>query len=299
MPEPALRIDGVHAARTLRARIAQHIDGAQPVCLATVLVGEDPASRLYINRKIDAAREAGIVSRHAGLPQDIPQEELLAHVAGLAADPAVHGILVQMPLPAHLDASRVLRAIPPAKDVDGLTETNLGRLAAAQPGLRPCTPTGVMELLATCDIDTTGACAVVVGRSRLVGVPMMLMLSHKGVDATATLAHSRTRDLASVTREADILVAASGSPGLIGAEHVKPGAFVFDVGVSRTADGAIAGDVRFAEVCAVVGGVTPMPGGTGPMTVACLLLNTVRAAACRGVARAWPGDPGDPRDWYT
>ena len=282
-------IDGSRAARAVRARLAAHVrDSTPPVCLATLLVGDDPASQLYVSRKLREAGEAGIVSRHQALPADTAEDELLEAVGILAEDPTVHGILVQMPLPAPLDAARVLRAVPPEKDVDGLTEVSLGRLAAGLPGLRPCTPLGVMELLQAYEIPTSGKRAVVLGRSRLVGVPMLLMLGRKGVDATATLAHSRTADLAALTREADILVAAAGSPGLIGAEHVKPGAAVFDVGVSHGEDGKIRGDVRFEEVRRVAGAVTPMPGGTGPMTVACLLANTVRAAAAQGVVPPLP-----------
>ena len=282
-------LDGEAAARAVRARLAEHVrDATPPVCLATLLVGDDPASRLYVGRKIREAGEAGIVSRHQALPADTAEDELLEAVGILAEDPTVHGILVQMPLPAPLDAERALRAVPPEKDVDGLTEVNLGRLAAGLPGLRPCTPLGVMELLKVHGIPTSGKRAVVLGRSRLVGVPMLLMLGQKGVDATASLAHSRTADLPALTREADILVAAAGSPGLIGAEHVKPGAAVFDVGVSRGEDGKIRGDVRFAEVREVAGWITPMPGGTGPMTVACLLANTARAAAAQGVTAPLP-----------
>lgn len=282
-------LDGEAAARAVRARLAEHVrDATPPVCLATLLVGDDPASKLYVGRKIREAGEAGIVSRHQALPADTAEDELLEAVGILAEDPTVHGILVQMPLPAPLDAERALRAVPPEKDVDGLTEVNLGRLAAGLPGLRPCTPLGVMELLKVHNIPTSGKRAVVLGRSRLVGVPMLLMLGQKGVDATASLAHSRTADLPALTREADILVAAAGSPGLIGAEHVKPGAAVFDVGVSRGEDGKVRGDVRFEEVKEVAGWVTPMPGGTGPMTVACLLANTARAAAAQGVTAPLP-----------
>ena len=287
MSDSGRLIDGNAVARETRARLAAHLSGAAPVTLATVLVGDDPASRLYIARKTREAGEAGIISRHMDFPADIAQDELLEAVRILADDPAVHGILVQMPLPAHLDATRILGAIPPDKDVDGLTEVNLGRLAAGLPGLRPCTPLGVMELIRHYGIPTSGARAVVLGRSRLVGVPMALMLAQRGVDATASLAHSRTRDLAALTRQADILVAAAGSPGIIGAACVKPGAAVFDVGVNRQ-EGRIVGDVRFEEVREVAAFVTPMPGGTGPMTVACLLANTVRAAAAQGAIPELP-----------
>ena len=281
MSESGQLIDGNAVARGIRARLAEHLDSAAPVTLATVLVGEDPASQLYVSRKIKEAGEAGIISRHQSLPADIMQDDLIEAVRILASDSSVHGILVQMPLPAPLDAAQVLAAVPPEKDVDGLTETNLGRLAAGRPGLRPCTPFGVMELIRHYRIPTSGARALVLGRSRLVGVPMALMLAERGVDATVSVAHSRTRDLPQLTREADILVAAAGNPGMIMAGHVKPGAAVFDVGVSRV-NGKIQGDVRFEEVREVAGFVTPMPGGTGPMTVACLLLNTVQAAAMQG-----------------
>lgn len=287
MSDSGRLIDGNVVAREIRARLAAHLSGGAPVTLATMLVGDDPASRLYIVRKIREAGEAGIISRHMEFPADIAQDELLEAVRILADDPAVHGILVQMPLPAHLDASRILGVIPPDKDVDGLTEVNLGRLAAGLPGLRPCTPLGVMELIRHYGIPTSGARAVVLGRSRLVGVPMALMLAQRGVDATVSLAHSRTRELAALLRQADILVAAAGSPGIIEAACVKPGAAVFDVGVNRQ-EGRIVGDVRFEEVSKVAAFVTPMPGGTGPMTVACLLANTVRAAAAQGAIPELP-----------
>ena len=270
-------IDGTAVAHALCGRLREQIRGLPPITLATVLVGDDPASQLYISRKIAEADEVGILSRHLTLPSDTKQEDLIEAIHILAQDSTVHGILVQMPLPSHLDAGPVLHAIPPHKDVDGLTEINLGRLSVGLSGLRPCTPSGVIELINHYKIATEGARAVVLGRSRLVGVPMAMMLAERGVDATVTLAHSRTRDLMQLTREADILVAAAGSPGIISAEHVKPGAAVFDVGVSRV-DGTIRGDVQFDLVREVVDYITPMPGGTGPMTVACLMANTVKAA---------------------
>ncbi len=291
MSDSGRLIDGNAVAREIRARLAAHLSGAAPVTLATVLVGEDPASQLYIGRKIREAGEAGIISRHMDFPADIAQDELLEAVRILADDPTVHGILVQMPLPGHLDATQILDAIPPDKDVDGLTEVNLGRLAAGLPGLRPCTPLGVMQLIRHYGIPMSGARAVVLGRSRLVGVPMALMLAQRGVDATVSLAHSRTRDLAALLRQADILVAAAGSPGIIAAACVKPGAAVFDVGVNRQ-EGRIVGDVRFEEVREVAAFVTPMPGGTGPMTVACLLANAVRAAAMQGAISELPAEAG-------
>ena len=287
MRELGRLIDGSAVARGIRARLAEHLGSAAPITLATVLVGEDSASQLYISRKITGADEVGIISRHQTLPADIAQDDLVEAIRILARDPSVHGILVQMPLPTPLDAGPVLAAIPPEKDVDGLTETNLGRLAAGLPGLRPCTPFGVMELIRHYQVLTSGMRALVIGRSRLVGVPMALMLAERGVDATVSIAHSRTQDLPRLARGSDILVAATGSPGMITADYVKPGAAVFDVGVSRV-DGKIQGDVRFEEVREVAGFVTPMPGGTGPMTVACLLLNTVRAAAIQGAVKPLP-----------
>ena len=283
MTEQARRIDGAQCARGLRERLRERLQRAgATVRLATVLVGDDAASGIYIARKRREAREVGIDARHAHFPADVAETELLAHVRARARDSQVHGILVQLPLPDHLDADRVLDAIPPGKDVDGLTTESLGRLVAGRAGLRPCTPLGVMELIRAHGIETRGARAVVVGRSRLVGLPLALMLAHRGVDATVTLAHARTRNLEALARAADILVAATGRAGLIGAAHIKPGACVFDVGVSRV-DGAIAGDVRHDEAREVAGALTPMPGGTGPMTVACLLANTAQAAADQGV----------------
>jgi methylenetetrahydrofolate dehydrogenase (NADP+)/methenyltetrahydrofolate cyclohydrolase len=202
-------------------------------------------------------------------------------VAELAADPAVHGILVQLPLPAGLDAEAVLDLVPPKKDVDGLTERSMGRLLRGRTGHVPCTPAGVMRLLERYGVAVAGKRAVVVGRSTLVGLPMTLLLARKGVDATVTLAHSRTPDLVDVCREADILVAATGRARMITADHVRPGAAVVDVGVSRTETG-IVGDVDFEAVQAVAGAITPMPGGTGPMTIACLLENTLTAARMLG-----------------
>jgi methylenetetrahydrofolate dehydrogenase (NADP+) / methenyltetrahydrofolate cyclohydrolase len=202
-------------------------------------------------------------------------------VAELANDPSVHGILVQLPLPGHLDAEPVLALVPPEKDVDGLTERSMGRLVRGLPGHVPCTPLGVMRLLDRYGVETSGRRAVVVGRSTLVGLPQVLLLGRKGCDATVTLAHSRTRDLVGVCHEADIIVAAAGQARMITAEHVKPGAAVIDVGVSRSESG-IVGDVDFDAVQAVAGAITPMPGGTGPMTIGCLLENTLAAARMLG-----------------
>jgi len=255
--------------------------GSPQVCLATVLVGDDAPSHVYVRMKHTQAGKAGLVSRNETLPADVSQAELDDLVAGLAADPSVHGILVQSPLPAGLDEEAVLRLIPAVKDVDGLTEASMGRLVRGQPGLVGCTPLGVMRLLQRYGVEISGRRAVVVGRSMLVGLPLSLLLARKGTDATVTIAHSRTPDLAAVCREADILVGAAGQAGMITADHVKPGAAVIDVGVSRTEAG-IVGDVRFDEVQAVAGAITPMPGGTGPMTIACLLENTLTAARLQG-----------------
>ena len=255
--------------------------GGPEVCLATVLVGDDKPSRIYVRNKQRKAAEAGMVSRHVGLGADASQSEVEEVVGALAEDSGVHGILVQLPLPDGLDADAVLDLMPPAKDVDGLTPASMGRLLRGQPGHVPCTPLGVMRLLERYGVPTSGKRAVVIGRSTLVGLPQVLLLGRKGVDATPTLAHSRTPELRDVCRGADIIVAAAGMAGLVTADFVRPGAAVIDVGISRTADG-IVGDVDFDAVQAVAGAVTPMPGGTGPMTIACLLQNTLAAARMLG-----------------
>jgi methylenetetrahydrofolate dehydrogenase (NADP+)/methenyltetrahydrofolate cyclohydrolase len=256
--------------------------GNPPVCLATVLVGDDRPSRLYVAGKQKKAAEAGMLSRHVEVPGDASQAEVEATVGELAADPSVHGVLVQLPLPAGLDPDPVIELVPPEKDVDGLTARSLGRLVRGEAGHAPCTPLGVLRLLERYGVTVSGKRAVVVGRSTLVGLPLVLLLGRKGTDATVSLAHSRTPDLAGLCREADILVAAAGSARMITVDHVKPGAAVIDVGISRTEAG-IVGDVDFDAVQAVAGAITPMPGGTGPMTVACLLQNTVAAARMQGV----------------
>ncbi|NBU38034.1 MAG: bifunctional 5,10-methylenetetrahydrofolate dehydrogenase/5,10-methenyltetrahydrofolate cyclohydrolase [Actinobacteria bacterium] len=264
----------------LRARITAA--GNPAVCLATVLVGDDAPSRKYVASKHRTAESIGIRSVGVELPATASQAEVEAAVAKLAADPSVHGILVQMPLPAHLDPERVLALIPVEKDVDGLTEASLGRLVRSVPGHVGCTPLGVFRLLQHHRIRTSGARAVVIGRSTLVGLPLSILLAQKGIDATVTLAHSRTEDLVSVCRDADIIVSATGIARSIGAAHVRPGATVIDVGISRTADG-IVGDVDFDAVQGIAGAVTPMPGGTGLLTVACLMENTIAAAVLQGV----------------
>jgi methylenetetrahydrofolate dehydrogenase (NADP+)/methenyltetrahydrofolate cyclohydrolase len=242
-----------------------------------VLVGDDRPSQIYVRNKHRMAEAAGMVSRHVQLAGDIDQARLEAEVAALAGDPGVHGILVQLPLPAGLDAERVLDLVPPDKDVDGLTEASMGRLVRGRRGLVPCTPLGVIRLLQRYRVPTEGRRAVVVGRSSLVGLPLSLLLARRGVDATVTLAHSRTEDLAAVCREADIIVAAAGQAKMITADFVAQGAAVIDVGISRTESG-IVGDVDFDAVEPIAGWITPMPGGTGPMTIACLLENTLAAA---------------------
>ncbi|HWL96422.1 MAG TPA: bifunctional methylenetetrahydrofolate dehydrogenase/methenyltetrahydrofolate cyclohydrolase FolD [Nocardioidaceae bacterium] len=269
-------IDGRAVARTVRADVARRVgDLAVSPGLATVLVGDDPASAVYVNSKRKQCVEAGIRDLHQHLPGDIAQEKLEAVVDDLNADPEVTGILVQLPLPDHIDPARVVNRVDPAKDVDGLTEISAGRLAQGRSGLRPCTPSGVIELLDAYAVPLEGAEAVVIGRSELVGRPQAQLLLQR--NATVTVCHSRTRDLEAVCRRADILVAAAGIRHLVGAEAVKPGATVIDVGIHRTEDG-LRGDVDQDAVRPVAGALTPVPGGVGPMTIAMLLRNTLQAA---------------------
>lgn len=277
-------LDGRLVSRAVKEEVAIAVAalGYRPG-LATVLVGDDPASSAYVRGKRRDAEEVGIRSIHHQLLADATQEQVEGLVDRLDQDPEVDGILVQLPLPARLDAQRVVEAIDPAKDVDGLHPHNLGLLVLDRPGLRPCTPSGILRLLDHYRIDTEGARVVIVGRSFLVGRPLAMMLSARGVDATVSVAHSRTADLADLTRGADILVAAAGSPGLIRAHHVSPGAVVVDVGINRTEAGLV-GDVDFESVAAVAGAITPVPGGVGPMTRAMLLVNTVEAARARRMA---------------
>ena len=279
----ATLMDGNALRDELVARIRERIEqaGSPAVCLATVLVGDDGPSQRYVNMKHKKAAEAGLASRHVDLPATATQAEVESVVRGLAIDDAVHGILVQLPLPDGLDPEPVIDLIPPEKDVDGLTERSMGRLVRGRPGLVGCTPLGVMRLLERYDVPTSGKRAVVIGRSTLVGLPLSLLLARKGVDATVTLAHSRTADMAAVVRDADIVIGAAGQARMITADMVKPGATVIDVGVSRTESG-IVGDVDFEPVSEVAGFITPMPGGTGPMTIACLLENTLTAAQLQG-----------------
>ncbi len=277
-------MDGTALSKLRREELAKELVGlgSPAVCLATVLVGDDGPSRRYVASKQKQAAEVGMQSRHVGLSATASQAEVDDAVGALAADPAVHGILVQMPLPGDLDTEHVLSLIPAAKDVDGLTPTSLGLLVRSQPGLVPCTPLGVMRLLEHYQVPVKGKRAAVLGRSTLVGLPVALLLAAKGVDATVTIAHSRTPDLSAVTREADIVVSAVGQGGLVKADWIKPGAAVVDVGISRTEAGVV-GDIAYDEVAPVAGWITPMPGGTGPMTVACLLENTLTAARLQGV----------------
>jgi methylenetetrahydrofolate dehydrogenase (NADP+) / methenyltetrahydrofolate cyclohydrolase len=277
----ALVIDGTAVARQVREEVAKGVEqlvaaGGTAPGLATVLIGDDPASEVYVRNKRKLSVAAGMQDLHRHLPGDVDQETAAALIDELAADPAVSGILLQLPTPKHLDSEALLARIPAEKDVDGLTTTNAGLLAQGRPGLRPCTPSGVMVLLDHYDVPLRGAEAVVVGRSVLVGKPMAQLLLER--HATVTICHSRTRDLAEVCRRADVLVVAAGIPGLVDADAVKPGATVIDVGIHRGEDG-LRGDVDTAAVAEVAGKITPVPGGVGPMTIAMLLANTLEAAS--------------------
>jgi methylenetetrahydrofolate dehydrogenase (NADP+)/methenyltetrahydrofolate cyclohydrolase len=278
-------MDGNNLRDETVARLRKEIEaaGSPAVCLATVLVGGDKPSHIYVASKHKKAQEAGMISVGVHLEDDATQEQVEAEVRRLAADPTVHGILVQLPLPKHLDAEPVLALLPPEKDVDGLTERSMGRLMRGLPGHAPCTPLGVMRLLERYEIPTKGKKVVVIGRSTLTGLPQLVLFLRKGGDATTTCTHSHTspEDLKAYCREADIIVSCVGIARLITADHVKPGATVIDVGVSRE-EAKIVGDVDFDSVQAVAGAITPMPGGTGPMTIGCLLENTLSAAKMLG-----------------
>jgi methylenetetrahydrofolate dehydrogenase (NADP+) / methenyltetrahydrofolate cyclohydrolase len=281
-------IDGKAIAAQVRERVRSEVEElsprlGRPPGLATVLVGDDPASAIYVRRKREACEEAGIASIHHEPAADLPEGELLELVAELNEADEVDGILVQLPLPEGIASDKVVAAISPGKDVDGLTPTSAGLLARGEPGLVPCTPRGVMELLRSSGVDPAGKEAVIIGRSNLVGRPLFSLLL--GAHATVTVCHSRTRDLAEVCRRAEILVAAAGKPRLIGAEMIRPGATVIDVGTNRTDEGLV-GDVDFEAAREVAGAITPVPGGVGPMTIAMLLANTVQAA--RGVLELRP-----------
>ncbi len=273
-------LDGKSLAAALRAAVKREVEalaarGLQPG-LAALLVGDNPASRVYVRNKARACEETGVRSEVHELPGDLTESALLERVAQLNADRRVHGILVQLPLPAQIDTPRALAAVSPAKDVDGFHVTNLGALLSGHRGAVPGTPAAVMRLLEHAGIALAGRHAVVIGRSTIVGKPLALLLLRK--DATVTVCHSKTADLAAVTRSADVLIAAAGRPGLVTAAMVKPGACVIDVGVNRRPDGKLVGDVDFDAVKEVAGWITPVPGGVGPMTVAMLLVNTVEAA---------------------
>ena len=274
-------LDGKSLAASIRADLKQKVAalaqrGVRPG-LAVILAGEDPASRVYVRSKVLASEQTGVRSELCEYPSSVSEDRLLDRVAALNSDPAVHGILVQLPLPKHVNAERVLEAVAPTKDVDGFHQHNLGALLAGRPKTVPCTPAGVMRLLAHAAVPLGGRHAVIVGRSSIVGKPLALLLLQR--DATVTICHSKTEKLETVTRQADILVAAAGRAKLVTAPMVKPGACVIDVGVNRLADGTLAGDVDFDAVKAVAGWITPVPGGVGPMTIAMLLENCVRAAS--------------------
>ena len=273
-------IDGKSLAASVRAALKSRIDalaarGVRPG-LAAILSGDDPASRVYVRSKARACEDSGVRSEVHEFPIEVSEAALLDRVAQLNADPRVHGILVQLPLPRHLAAQRVLAAVSPEKDVDGFHAVNLGALMQGRPGFVPGTPAGVVRLLEHAGASLSGRHAVIVGRSTIVGKPLALLLLQK--DATVTICHSKTRDLAAATRQADILIAAVGRAKFITANMVKPGACVIDVGINRLPDGTLAGDVDFTAVKEIAGSITPVPGGVGPMTVAMLIVNTVRAA---------------------
>jgi methylenetetrahydrofolate dehydrogenase (NADP+)/methenyltetrahydrofolate cyclohydrolase len=280
--------DGKRVAAAVRGEVRERVArlaarGLVPG-LATVLVGEDPASQVYVGGKQKACAEVGMRSFGHRLPATTSQAELLALVRRLGDDPAVHGILVQLPLPNGLDPQQVIETIPPAKDVDGLHPMSQGRLMAGQPGLRPCTPLGVLRLLDETPVELKGARVAVVGRSVLVGKPVALLLLER--HATVTLCHSRTVDLAGEVGRADVVVAATGQPGLVRGAWIKPGAVVIDVGINRGADGKLCGDVEYAAARERAAWITPVPGGVGPMTIAMLLSNTADAAERAGASRA-------------
>ena len=276
-------IDGKAVAASVRAEVAERTkklfdETGIRAGLAVIIVGEDPASEVYVRNKHTACHEAGIHSLEVVMPAETTQAELEAKVDEVSADPAIHGLIVQMPLPSHLDTEAAIERIPFAKDADGLTSGAMGRLMTLQPGPLPCTPAGVIELLKAYDVDMKGAHAVIVGRSEIVGKPQAHLLLKE--DCTVTICHSRTKDLEGICQQADILVAAVGRPKMLGAQHVKDGAVVIDVGINRLPEG-LCGDVDFDAVQPKARLITPVPGGVGPMTIAMLLKNTVIAAEAR------------------
>ena len=273
-------IDGTALAATIRNELAARAAtlktrGVTPT-LAVILVGDDPASAVYVRNKIAACEKVGIRSLHYRYDAAVEQSAVFAKIAELNADPTVHGILLQLPLPPQFDTDAILEAIAPEKDVDGFHARNIGALAQGKPRFIPCTPYGVMQMLATIDAPLQGAEAVIIGRSNIVGKPMALLLLAQG--CTVTICHSRTRDLALHTRRADILVAAVGRPRMVTGDMLKPGAIVIDVGINRLPDDKLCGDVDFVSASAIAGAITPVPGGVGPMTIAMLLTNTLEAA---------------------
>lgn len=276
---PAITIDGKIIAAGLRAKVATYAKALpRKAGLAAILVGDDPASAIYVANKAKACAEVGIASYIHRLPASASAEDLLSLIYGMNAASEVSGILLQLPLPAGLDARRFINAIEVTKDVDGLHPVNYGLLASGLPTTIPCTPLGCLHLIRSVTSDLRGKRALVIGRSTLVGKPVAELLVQR--DCTVTIAHSKSEDLPALTREADILVAAVGRAGLVRGSWIKPGAIVIDVGINRGADGKLTGDVAFAEAVEVAGAITPVPGGVGPMTIACLLVNTL-AAACR------------------
>jgi methylenetetrahydrofolate dehydrogenase (NADP+)/methenyltetrahydrofolate cyclohydrolase len=273
-------IDGVKLAASLREQVAERAavlarQGVKPG-LAVVLVGSDAASQVYVRNKVAACEKAGLHSVLEQYPADLTEDALLSRIKTLNADHSIHGILVQLPLPKHIDAHRVIEAIAAEKDVDGFHVSNAGLLMTGTPLFTPCTPYGVMKILESEQISLRGAVAVVVGASNIVGKPMAMLLQAAG--ATVTICNSKTRDLAWHTRHADIVVVATGKPGMVTGDMIKPGAIVIDVGINRTADGKLCGDVDYASASQVAGAITPVPGGVGPMTIAMLLVNTIEAA---------------------
>ena len=273
-------IDGNALARQVRAEVADRVQalkarGVEPR-LTVILVGEDPASQVYTRNKVADSEQTGLQATLERYPAELPEADLLARIRQLNDDAGVHGILVQLPLPRHMDAHRVIETIAPAKDVDGFHVASAGALMVGQPGFRPCTPYGCMRMLESIGVDLKGKHAVVIGRSNIVGKPMAMMLL--GANATVTICHSGTRDLKAQTLQADVVVAAVGKRNMLTADMVKPGAVVIDVGMNRDDAGKLCGDVDFAGVQAVAGWITPVPGGVGPMTRAMLLVNTLEAA---------------------
>lgn len=296
---PAQVLDGKALAATIRAEVATRVAdhraaGGGVPGLAVVLVGDDPASRVYVRNKQKACEDAGMRGTLIRLPADATEADLLGTVEALNADPAVHGILVQLPLPRGIDDARVIERIDPHKDVDGFHPENAGLLAIGRPRFAPCTPLGIRELLKAAEIETRGSDVVILGRSQIVGKSLGLLFLQKGPggDATVTICHAASRDIAAHTRRADILIAAVGRAQWVTGAMIKPGAVVIDVGINRDAAGQLCGDVAFAEAAEVAGWITPVPGGVGPMTVALLLRNTWDAFARHEAATRPPIDPG-------